>query len=373
MVVIHSMKMGGAERVTAILANEWVAAGNDVILVTLATHEDNFYKLDSRVECISLSLGQNGTSLSRGLTANWQRIRALRRLIRQRRPEIVLGMMTTSSILSIISTRGLRCAVVSTERTYPPRSDLTPAWQILRWICFRLSDVVIVQTEKGAIWIRNNIPAKRVEVFPNAITYPIERHDPLVQPETLLDTSTKVILAVGRLSTEKGFDDLLRICIPLLSQAPDWRLVIVGDGPLADTLQEQLSVSAARHQVIFVGRVGNVSDWYERADIFAMTSHFEGFPNALAESLVHGCPAVAFDIDTGPRDLIVHGENGYLVQDRCVNTFQKLLCDLMNNEDQRKSMSLTASNLRSKLSAHQIASRWITLFKTLTIRSRKIL
>src|SRR5690606_4107636 len=109
LVFIHSLHGGGAERVAADLTARWAEAGRRVTLVTQAGAEDDAYDVHPAVERVVLgTAGDTGGGL-RGLAANVRRVRALRACLRRCRPDVVLGMMTTASVLAVLAARGLPC------------------------------------------------------------------------------------------------------------------------------------------------------------------------------------------------------------------------------------------------------------------------
>ena len=121
------------------------------------------------------------------------------------------------------------------------------------------------------------------------------------------------MLAAGRLAPEKGFNSLIEAYASILQKHPNWNLAIVGEGSERQKLQSLIDAKGITSRVHMPGWAGNMADWYARADLYVMTSSFEGFPNTLAEALAHGIPAVSFDCDAGPRDIIHHGQDGLLV------------------------------------------------------------
>lgn len=119
MIVIHSLSGGGAERVAADLADYWVQRGYKVSVVTQKSSDDDVYELNPQVRRHVLgTAGSSGGGLP-GVIANVKRVWKLRRLMRRERPTVVLGMMTTSSILALLAARGLPCKVIATEHTHP--------------------------------------------------------------------------------------------------------------------------------------------------------------------------------------------------------------------------------------------------------------
>ena len=107
------------------------------------------------------------------------------------------------------------------------------------------------------------------------------------------------------------------------------------------------------------GSVGNISEWYERADLFVLSSSVEGFPNVLLEAMTYGIPCVSFDCDTGPRDMIQNGINGLLVNPSekelgLENALRKLISD----KNLRVNISKNATLLREKYSVDNIMKQW---------------
>ena len=119
-IFIHSMGGGGAERVAANLANYWAQKGWEITVVTLASQSVDFYTLHPAVKRIALNLASEGRSLGTALWQNVRRVIALRQTLRQIRPDVALGMMTTANVL-------LALAVLVWASRRSVRSTLIPA------------------------------------------------------------------------------------------------------------------------------------------------------------------------------------------------------------------------------------------------------
>src|SRR5699024_2974076 len=112
------------------------------------------------------------------------------------------------------------------------------------------------------------------------------------------------LLAVGRLHPVKGFDVLIEAFRLLARYFPLWDLVIVGDGPERQALQQQIDAANLQDRIQLVGRVGTISAWYEQSDLYVLSSRTEGLSNTLLEAMASGLAPVAFDCETGPREII---------------------------------------------------------------------
>lgn len=227
----------------------------------------------------------------------------------------------------------------------------------------------MTQTTESAQWIRNNTYARRVEVIPNPIVYPLSPHPPFLDPKDFLAPGQKMLLGIGRLTEQKGFDLLIEAFARISAKFPHWVLVILGEGPLYSNLVNQVKLYGLQDKVFMPGVAGNIGDWYRAADIYVMSSRFEGFGNTLAEALAYGVPAISFDCPTGPSDIIRHGIDGLLVPNGNVNSLADALSQLMGDEGMRLRFAQNAIEARERFSIGKVASLWERLFEDLGLRS----
>lgn len=366
LIFIGSLSSGGAERVTANLANHWAAKGWQITVVTLAAQSLDFYELHPAVQRIALNQTGDSANALLGTWNNLHRVRALRRVLREVRPDIALSMMSTANVLLALATWGLPtiCAIGS-ERIHPPQFPLGRVWEGLRRHLYRRLAAVTALTAESAAWLKIHAHARRVPVIPNAAPWPLPVQSPRLEPASVGVPGWQRLLAVGRLDPQKGFDGLIAAFATLASRYPQWELVILGEGPLRPPLQAQVDAADLRQRVFLPGRAGNVGQWYECADLYVMSSRFEGFPNTLAEALAHGLPAVSFDCDTGPRDIIRHEVDGLLVPAGDVAGLTAALDRLMGDADLRRRFSERVVEARERFSMERIAGLWEALFEEL--------
>ena len=367
LIFIHSLHSGGAERVTSHLANHWAEEGWQITLVTMAPICEDFYPLHPAVERISLNMALASTGMLSGLVHNLRRAWALRRLLRERKPDAALAMMTTANILLALAALGIKgLRTVGSERNYPPMLPMGLLWEGLRKHLYGHLDVMVAQTEKAASWLREHTKSQNIVVIPNPVQYPLPKTPPFVEPPTR-DTGRHLLLAVGRLTYQKGFDLLIEAFAQLAQGHPEWDLYILGEGPDRPTLLAQIAAAGLQERIHLPGRVGNVGDWYEAADIYVMSSRFEGYPNTLIEAMIYGLPVVSFDCDTGPREIINGTDIGELVASLDAKFLSKSIASSINKLAKKKQTHTKSTEKHTEISKIKIIKSWQgTITKNIT-------
>jgi glycosyltransferase involved in cell wall biosynthesis len=282
-----------------------------------------------------------------------QRVRTLRRCIGTLAPDTVLSFLTKINVQTLSASVGLGVPVIVSERNNPFAQAAHPAWRFGQTALMPLSSAIVMQTERA----RSDLPARlrrRAIVIPN----PCAPVQPAL-PDTRVPLSHEVrIVAVGRLEYQKGFDTLLEAMAQVHRNHPEARLTVFGEGQERAALEAQRARLGLEDVVAFPGLTNAPGEWVSQADIFAMSSRFEGFPNALAEALVEGIPAVSFDCAYGPSDLIVDGETGLLVDPGDITGFAAALGRLVRDCALRASMRQKKAGLRTRLAPDHVFAQW---------------
>jgi glycosyltransferase involved in cell wall biosynthesis len=366
--VISSLSSGGAERVATTLANHWAEKGWEISIITLAGTERDFYTVAPNVKRVPLYLASESRGPVSGLWNNIARVRALRRVLLQEQPDIALGFMPASNILCGLACIGTGIVAIGSEHTHPPMLPLGQPWDTLRRLVYPRLATVSALTESSAEWVRDHTGATNVPVMPNPILYPIPASEPALDPAELKARlgGDKYLLAVGRLAYEKGFDRLLLAFAQVHARYPDWRLVVLGEGPLREDLEQQRDDLGLSQVVALPGAVGNIGEWYQAGDAYVMTSRFEGFGNTLAEALAYGLPAVAVDCETGPREILRPEVDGLLVPQDDSAALVGALERLMADDSLRGRFGQRAVEARQRFAVELIAGQWGELFEEAT-------
>lgn len=335
-------------------------------VVTMAGTERDFYTLEPSIRRIALDLSSPSPNPIEAIIRNLQRTWALFRVLRQERPDIAIGMMPTANVVLALAGRLAGVPTIGSERIYPPAMPLGRFWEAARRRVYPLLSCLVAQTEYSAAWLHAHAPAKRVSVIPNPVRYPLPCQTPRTSPDSVRETlrGGRLLLAVGRLAPQKGFDQLLAAFDNLAPQHPDWSLVVLGQGREHGELTAQAARLGLEDRVAFPGAVGNVGEWFAAADAYVMTSRFEGFPNSLLEALAHGVPSLAVDCKTGPRELIETDVNGLIVPKDDTAALVAGLDRLMGDADLRTRLAKRAVTTRETYAVERIAERWEEMFES---------
>ena len=145
--------------------------------------------------------------------------------------------------------------------------------------------------------------------------------------------SLPIIVTIGRLSSQKNHACLIK-AFSIVRKHNESRLVIVGEGPLRMNLERMArNVGVAEH-IRFAGYQPNPYKFLSRSSLFILSSRWEGFPNVLLEAMVCGIPVVSTDIDFGPREIIDHGETGFLVPNDDPETLAEQIQYVLENRNE---------------------------------------
>ena len=140
---------------------------------------------------------------------------------------------------------------------------------------------------------------------------------------------------------------------------------IIGEGAQKIEMEQRIKALNMGDYIEIKPFMQDISKAYLNASIYALSSVFEGFGMVLAEASSYGLACVSFDINTGPSDIIVHNESGFLIKDRNFDEFAKCLEILMVDDGLRKRMgSVAAKYVSAKFSQDHVIKKWQELLLT---------
>ncbi len=349
------------------MARELSALGHVVTVITESGTEGDHYRLREGVRRIALDVEWPTARLREKVVAGFARLRALRLAIKESGADCVVAFGDTTNLRVLMSCAGIGVPIVVSERTDPRSHRIPGLWDWLRGWIYRRAATVVVQTEAVAQWARSLVPPDRVQVIPNAVCLP-----QLGAPRPTQLPAGPVVMAVGRFSEEKGFAMLIEAFARSGLGGGGWRLVILGEGPDRSALEEQVRGTGLQDRVLLPGLVPDPEIWLQHAEIFVLSSLYEGFPNALLEAMGCGVAAIAFDCPSGPGEIIQHGRSGLLVPAADVEALAKAVAALAEDPQRRRELGRSArAEVGVRFALPAIVKQWEALVRSVCANGRQ--
>ena len=222
--------------------------------------------------------------------------------------------------------------------------------------------------EKGASYLDRLVvlteaTRKQWEPYANTIVIP---NFNFLYPEQL--TKEKIgnsVIAVGRLSEQKGFDFLIDSWKIVNSHHPDWKVNIYGNGEDKKLLDKKISEAALNNVITIHEPVKNIEDIYMHSDFYVLSSRYEGWGLVLLEAMGCGIPCVSFDCPDGPKDIIQDGVNGLLVRNGDIYELANKICWMIEHPDERIRMGQNGRVRAQDFTKDEIMKKWKHLFEGL--------
>jgi len=366
--ILGIFNSGGMERVLANKVNYLVDRGYDVTIITTDQKgRPAYFSLDSRVLHIDLAVNYTDALevniINKSLIFSKKK-RLHKQLLAEQlmklKPNITISMFDyEASFLTDIKDGSAKVLEIHFSRFKRIQYGRKGVLRLIdRYLSLRDKQiakkykrfVVLTHEDKGYWGKMNNI-----EVIPNANSF---------EPNDISNLSSKRVIAVGRLNYQKRFEDLIALWRTVHLEAPDWKLEIFGNGPQKRELQALIDTYGLSNSAILREPVKDIMNEYLASSMVAMTSRYEGLPMALLEGQVCGLPMVSYCCKCGPKDIIIDGKNGFLIDEGDLANFSSKIVQLIKDIALRKEMGLHSSQLSKRFSEEEVMSKWISLFNS---------
>jgi glycosyltransferase involved in cell wall biosynthesis len=355
--VLPSLNGGGAERAAVQILNGLPAASWDRSMFLFERTGPYLDDLDRGIDL------QSAPSPSRG--DRWQ---ALRRFVKETEPHVVVAFLSYATALSATRAAQTNARVVFNQQT-PMTAFLSDAdyqwragWKRTMFtatsrLTYSAADLIIATSRGVGADLTENfgIDPGAIEIVPNPVDLAAVRAN-AAEPADIPSGTGPLVVAAGRLADAKNYPMLID-AMGLLRRRMPARLVILGQGELEPQLRQQIADRQLADAVVLLGFQRNPWKFIARADVFALSSHYEGFGNVLIEAMALAVPVVA-TASAGTRDIVTHNVDGLLVEAHTAEAMAAALGDVLDNRERRSEMSRAAAASAERFSAPVVIGRY---------------
>jgi glycosyltransferase involved in cell wall biosynthesis len=361
--VISSLSCGGAERALVVLAEGFAEKGHQVTLITIAGKERDFYQLPPKVSRFALNIAGKSSNIMQALQNNLHRVLVLRKAILSTHPDVVISSLVATNILTILSLFKTHLPIIITEQNYTPQ-DQRKKWYKIKKLFYKYANKLVSvsqELDQSFQWLDSS---KKVVIYNPLVKIP---EDDLLEETVLhnlgVDFHKHWITSMGRLTQQKGFDILIRAFSKIAHKHPDWQLLIIGEGELKSELLDLINQHNLSDRIVLVGRLNNPFPVLKKSEFFVMASRFEGFPLAHMEALACGLPVIATNCPAGPKEIIRHHVDGFLVPNEDIETLATTIEHLMFDSAERQRLASRAIEATQRFSLEKVLQNWEKLFE----------
>jgi glycosyltransferase involved in cell wall biosynthesis len=261
-----------------------------------------------------------------------------------------------------------RVKLIAFSRGWTSENIKILLYTLLDKTIIRFADKIVAVSHSQARKLRKiHIPKSKIIVIHNAVTLSNENEYTIqtnIRDELGVDSSKYIILTAGRLSPEKGHEDLL-VALSKLPDKNDIILLLAGDGPLKTQLESKAEDLSLSEHVKFLGFRSDLYSLYQQVDLFVLPSHSEGLPNVILEAMFFQVPVISTDVG-GVAEIIENNLNGLVVPSHDPENLSKAIQEMKNNNKLAINFVANANTtLQRKFSADHQTNAMLELYESL--------
>lgn len=309
----------------------------------------SYYQIPESIELVNLNLIKK--SIIKRIFQYFTLYKKIKKTVLTKENDVVIG--TTHAINIVLSFLPKKIKKIACEHM---NFYACPIYsRIVRQFRYKKMDALVVLTERDK---------KNYSFFNEKYKYVIPNSLPFTSTEPS-KLENKRIIAVGGLTSEKGFSNLINMSVELKKIIPDWKIDIYGSGELELELKNQINNNNVSDFIALKGTTKDIKKEYLNSSIFIMTSLFECFPMSILEAQTCGLPVVSFDCNYGPADIIDDGKSGFIIPVDDNKEFINKVVLLANNYEMRKQFGVEGIKNSKTYTPDAIYKKWDNLLEGL--------
>lgn len=349
------LRAGGAERLHVNLSNAWTQSGYQIEFVLRNATGELIELLPDGVTIVDLKAKRVRDAFS-----------PLVQYLREVQPDVLLAAMWPLTVIAPLAAKmaGFKGCVIISEHSplsiaYAKKGNLHHmVMKASQALTYRLAGERIAVSSGVADDLANlsGLPRDKFKVIYNPAAMGNIPTEPPAKPHILQNANGPILLAVGTLKKVKRFDLLIN-AFARLPKELNARLCIVGEGPLRADLEQQIASLGLTEKVLLPGYFADMSAWYAHADLFVLSSDYEGFGNVIVEAMEYGLPIVSTDCPSGPREILCNGKYGALTPVGNSELLADAILNALHSKHDHHALKLRAQDF----TVNKIADQYLTV------------
>lgn len=387
-IVIHKLYGGGAEHAACNLS----LFLQDHCSVSLVAFDARNAAYPHAGHTLDLGVPAARNLLERALLLP-KRVHRLRKIKRSGNIDVSIALLPGPSMASALSRRKGEKTVMSVRNYLSMQEGARGLSALKTRFTASISDCIVAVSRMAALDLHQNyhVPQEKIRVIYNSVdparlSYDCDKNAPWLQSDGPL------IVTMGRLHGQKGHWHILRAMKEVVKEHPDAKLLILGDGEYKERLEALAQQLGIEKNVFLPGYVVSPHGFVRRADLFVLTSLYEGMPNAMLEAMACGIPVISTDCPSGPREILApdtsitqvaqeaeHAQYGILLPPLDKGSFNaddplspaetalaKSVSQMLSDDDMRAQYAQKAACRAADFAPDAIARQWLSLIDSLT-------
>lgn len=338
--VIGGMSRGGAERVISILANHYAELGWKVDIVMLLSNKVG-YELDDKIRLIDMTRKRQNKIAG---APHW--VLSFRKYVKESDPDIIVSFVARINVVVLLATLGANKKIVISERNDPSMDGRSRFLDFMTKILYKKARKIIFQTKRAASHFTGEI-LKNSVIIPNPISVKCYAQE---------NTKHKIV-SVGRLAPQKNHKMLIDAFAEVSKKHPEYQLWIYGEGTSRSELETKIKEFKLEDKVFLPGNIPDIHQRISNAEMFVLSSDYEGLSNALLEAMMMGIPCISTTC-AGSDEYIKDSRNGLLVPIGDTGKMETAIERLIENDDFRHSIGEAGRQSVEQCDSQIVMKKW---------------
>ena len=343
-IIISAFTNGGAQRVAVTLSRWLNDNGHEGYIIALSESTKNQYDAEG-INLVRLETIYKGQKITQRLRSYDQN--------NQIDAYIVMGVPMCIYVMPAL--KGSKAKIIVSERNDPRNFQGKTITKLVSRYLMSKADGFVFQTNDARDYYKKY--KNKSVVIPNPVA-----DVPVILERLPNEQRDKVIVTAGRLVPQKNHEMLIKAFGKIADRFPQYKLIIYGAGELKEKLQLLTKELGISNRVVFPGSVNDLHERIKNAELFVLSSNFEGMPNALMEAMAMGITCISTNCPCGgPKDLIDNGNNGYLIPvndiDKCVD----IITSVLDDKYEADRIGQNSLKTRDKYCSDVICSEWLNM------------